>query len=147
MTSTDLRADPAGFLDDLLVLSPLPPLTGPVAVAERLVLLVHRGVDWEVWGGSRRVKYWDALADRVRAATYAGPTLSHWWQDVAAQITSAPRSVEDRAALAVLLATPDPRPVLVALAEHAPTLVLRVRVLAEYRRALYAEHSPAGETS
>lgn len=121
-------------IDTLLAASPLPPLTGPEAAAERLVLLIHRGVDWQVWGGARRVRYWDALTDRVRAATYAGPTLSEWWRTVGTQIASTPRTPADRSATAVLLAHPDQRAVLDALHRHADTLVLRVRVLIEHAR-------------
>jgi hypothetical protein len=132
-------------LDDLLATSPLPPLTGPEGEAERLVLLVHRGVDWDVWGGTRRVRYWDALADRVRASTYAGPTVSEWWQDICVQITSAPQHPEDRADLAHLIATPNQRAVLNALHKHAATLVLRVRVLSETRRAARPEGTTASE--
>lgn len=121
-------------IDTLLAASPLPPLTGPEAVAERLVLLIHRGVDWQVWGGARRVRYWDALTDRVRAATYAGPTLSEWWRTLCTQIASTPRTPADRAATAMLLAHPDQRAVLDALHRHADTLVLRVRVLIEHAR-------------
>ena len=106
------------------------------------MLLVHRGVDWEVWGGARRVRYWDALTDRVRASTYAGPTLSEWWQDLCTQIVSSPKFPEDRADLAHLIATADQRAVLDALHKHAATLVLRVRVLAETRRAAHAESHP-----
>ena len=131
--STPTRPD----LDALLGESPLPALTGPEGVAERLVLLVHRGVDWEVWGGARRVRYWDAFTDRVRASTYAGPTLSEWWQDLCVQISSTPRYPEDRADLARLIASPDQRAVLDALHKHAATLVLRVRVLTETRRATH----------
>lgn len=121
-------------IDDLLALSPLPPLSGPEAAAERLVLLIHRGVDWQVWGGARRVRYWDALTDRVRAATYAGPTLSEWWRTICTQITSTPRNASDRADTATLIAYPDQRAVLDALHRHADTLVLRVRVLVEHTR-------------
>lgn len=121
-------------LDELLQQSPLPPLSGPEGVAEQLVLLIHRGVDWEIWGGTRRVRYWDALTDRVRAATYAGPTLSEWWQSLAAQISSAPKYPEDRADIARLISTADQRAVLDALQRHAATLVLRIRVWSEARR-------------
>jgi hypothetical protein len=121
-------------LDDLLATSPLPPLDGPDAIAEKLVLLIHRGVDWDVWGGARRVKYWDALTDRVRAATYAGPTLSEWWQAICTQITSAPKYPEDRADIATLIAQPSQRDVLDSLQRHAATLVLRVRVYSETQR-------------
>lgn len=128
-------SQPRPDLDTLLARSPLPALTGSEGAAERLVLLVHRGVDWDVWGGVRRVRYWDALTDRVRASTYAGPTLSHWWQDVCTQISSTPRNPADRADLAHLIAHPDQREVLDALHAHAATLVLRVRVLVETLKA------------
>lgn len=128
-------------MDELFARSPLPALNGPEAVAEQLVLLVHRGVDWQVWGGARRVRYWDALTDRVRAATYAGPTLSEWWRTLCTQITSTPRSASDRERTAVLLAHPDQRAVLDALHRHADTLVLRVRVLIEHTRTETADDS------
>lgn len=133
-------------LDDLIATSPLPPLNGPEAAAERLVLLIHRGVDWSVWGGTRRVRYWDALTDRVRAATYAGPTLSEWWRTITTQITSTPRTPADRADTATLLAHPDQRDVLDALHRHADTLVLRVRVLIEHNRPDHTERTDEGQT-
>lgn len=125
--------------------SPLPPLSDPaVAAAERLVTLVHLGVDFSIWGGARRTRYWDALTDRVKAATYAGPTLAHWWTDVTSQIVSAPRDSDEREEAATLLADPDPRAVLTALRAHADVLVLRVRVASDARRA--ARDTATGET-
>lgn len=114
--------------------SPLPALTGTEGVAERLVLLLHFGADFTVWGGARRVRYWDALAERVKAATYAGPTLADWWSSAAQLIESAPRNQEERTELASLLAVSDQRPVLRALRTHADVLVLRARVVSEHRR-------------
>jgi len=35
-------------------------------VAERLVALAHGCVDWDVWGGSRAIRYWDALTDQAK---------------------------------------------------------------------------------
>ena len=121
--------------DDLMAGGPLAPLEGPEGTAERLVLLVHRGVDWDVWGESRRGRYWDAFAERVRAATYAGPTLPDWWERLTVDISSRPRSAAERAETAALLAAPDQRLVLVALRRHANALTLRVRVLSEHRKA------------
>lgn len=129
-------------LDEVMALSTLPPLTGADADAERLVLLVHRGVNWDVWGGARRARYWDALADRVRAATYAGPTASDWFQRVCAEITSQPRSAEDRHEVARLLATVDHRAVRGSLHRNATALTLRVRVLSEVLRAARSEENP-----
>lgn len=52
----------------------LPPLTAPAAqVAERLVLLLHYGIDWSGsnWVAARRGDYWDnLLPNRIRLATY-----------------------------------------------------------------------------
>jgi hypothetical protein len=127
-----------------LAASPAPPVTGTEAIAERLVLLVHRGVDWDVWGGARRVRYWDALTDRIRAGTYAGPTLAHWWQSVSAKITSTPRNPADRADIAALLQSPDQRAVLTVLRDTPEALVLRVRVAVEtHRETRAATHASA----
>lgn len=114
--------------------SPLPPLEGAEGVAERLVLLVHYGVNFDIWGGTRRVRYWDALAERVRAATYAGPTLEHWWVDICRSIVSAPRDDRERLDAAELLSYENPRGVLETLRAQAPVLVLRARVLSDARR-------------
>lgn len=120
--------------DSWLAESPLEPLTGNEGFAERLVLLLHNGVDFEIWGGARRVRYWDALAERVKAATYAGPSLAHWWGDACRQIVSSPRDHAVREEVATLLAVENQRAVLGALRTHAEVLVLRARVVSEYRR-------------
>ena len=131
----------SGFTDSLLEAAPFPPLEGPGGVAERMVMLVHAGVDWGVWGGARRVRYWDALTERVKAATYAGDTLSEWWADISRSIDSEPRSPGEREELAVLLAgvgsdgLQDQVEVVEFLSRHAPMLVLRCRVVSERRRA------------
>ena len=115
--------------------SPLPALEDAEAVAEALVLLVHRGVNWDVWG-SRAIRYWDAFTERVRASTYAGPSLSQWWQSIASELDSQPRNAQDRADLAGLLACPNQGLVLDAFRRHAPVLVLRIRVLVEHLRTM-----------
>jgi hypothetical protein len=114
--------------------SPLPTLDGAAGTAERLVLLIHYGVDFNIWGGQRRVRYWDALAERVRAATYAGPTLEHWWIDICRSIVSSPRDERERLDAATLLASANSREVLEVLRSQAPALVLRARVLSDARR-------------
>lgn len=119
---------------DMIQDSGLPPLEGDYSVAERLVLLIHRGVDWDVWGGARRVKYWDALADRVKAATYAGNTLSHWWQYIGLDMPSSPKNAQDRKEAAFLLASENQKNILKILRGHSSTLVLRVRVISEIMR-------------
>lgn len=121
-------------VDTILTAPGLPPLDGADARAERLVLLVHRGVDWDVWGGHRRIGYWDALTDRVKAATYAGPTVSDWWQSISASLSSTPRNPADRIALAHELAAGQDRAVLTSLHRHAAALALRIRIRAEQHR-------------
>ena len=122
---------------DWLSVSPLPPLSGPDAIAERLVLLAHYGADFDIWGGARRVRYWDALTEHVIASTFAGPALADWWTAMSAGLPSAPRNADERADLAGLLAGGDDRAVLTVLRRRAEALVLRVRVIAETRRAAH----------
>jgi hypothetical protein len=129
---------------EILGTSPLPELAPEGQVAERLVLLVHRGVDWDVWGGPRAARYWDALAERVRAATYAGPTLDHWWQRIARDLASTPRS-SDRQDLAVALTSPNQEVVLQTLRDHAQVLVLRIRIAVDASRQ--AASSGGAQTS
>lgn len=115
----------------------LPAVSEAESIAERLVLLAHYGADFEVWGGARRVRYWDALAERVKAATYAGPTLADWWERMAVSLPTSPRDARERADVAGLLAYPIPREVLKVLRSQTAVTVLRVRVIAEHRRAAW----------
>lgn len=71
---------------DLLAGSPLDETTGDDRGAEVLVALAHECVDWDTWGGSRALRYWDALTDRVRASCYAGPRLTDWWGRITRQM-------------------------------------------------------------
>ena len=76
----------------------LPRLVGPAATAERLLLLLHYGIDWDSWVGRHRKSYWTHhLPNRVRVATYIGGIdLHEWWaSDVAVAGVGA---VERRAA-------------------------------------------------
>lgn len=119
---------------ELIEAGPLDALDGPEGAAERLVLLAHRCVDWDVWGGARRVRYWDALRDRVVMACYRGPDLADWWADMVRRMTlTRPHTPDERAELASLLDSPA-RPVLAALRSHADALVVRVQVLSDDRR-------------
>lgn len=122
---------------DIIKNSPAPALDeGPEAIAEKLVFLMHRGVDWSVWGGERRYRYWDAFSDRIRAATYAGNSLQDWWEALEKQITSQPRNPDDRMLATELLSQnkSDERAILVNLRKHAGTLVMRTRVHIEASR-------------
>lgn len=113
----------------------LPPLTGPAGTAERLLLLVHYGVDWDSWIGSRRIDYWDTiLPERVLQTAIRAGNLRRWWQDVTGQVPSRPRSAAERAEVERLLRADD-RPVLEALRWEVQPLVLRVRIVADAVRA------------
>ena len=120
--------------DAWLSASPLPALEGAEGVAERLVLLVHYGVDFSIWGLSRRGRYWDALKERVKGATYAGPTLAAWWSDICNQIVSEPRNSEERTEVLALLSVVEQKETLNILRSHADVLVLRARVISEHRK-------------
>jgi hypothetical protein len=120
----------------LAAVAEMPPLDGPPGIAERLLLLVHYGIDWQDgWVGRYRTTYWDKLLpDRVIAATYRAPNLRRWWRDVADSLGSSPRSPAERAELERLLRA-DPRPVLEVLRWEAEALLLRTRITADAVRA------------
>lgn len=113
----------------------LPPVDGPHAIAERLLLLLHYGIDWETsWVADPRYRktYWDELlTGRVRRAAYRADTLDRWWSDVSGQLGApAPRQRDRRLELATLLREP-PLPVIAVLRDSLPALLLRVRIIAE----------------
>ena len=124
MTPTEIGLAAAGCL---------PPVTGAATTAERLLLLLHYGINWDTgWVGRRREMYWDHhLPDRVRVATYTGGSnLDRWWSTVAADLESAPSTRDQRLELSVLLRE-DSIPVLTLLRENTTALVLRTRIVAE----------------
>ena len=110
----------------------MPPMEGPAGVAERLLLLVHYGIDWsEGWVTRYRTTYWDRiLPDRVICATYRAANLRRWWRDVADDLGSQPRTREERAELEHLLRA-DPLPVLEVLRFETEALLLRTRIVAD----------------
>jgi hypothetical protein len=123
-------------------LGPFPP-DGADGDALRLVLLVHLGVDWEVWGGTRRRRYWTALAERVRGACYGSRSVADWWERCATRLSSTPRNAAERAELAELLRGGNDRAVLAVLYRNAATLALYCQVLSDARRQTW-EHTAAG---
>jgi len=117
----------------------LPPMPTEGIIAERLVLLAHYGADFNIWGGARRSRYWDALMERTKASTYAGPALSDWWQSMSSSLPCAPRNARERADLVFLMSHEPALPVLYYLRRNPDFLVMRVRVIAEQRRITYLE--------
>ncbi len=112
----------------LSALPELPPLSGAAATAERLLLLLHYGVDWSTWVGDHRIHYWTSLLpDRVTKATYRSGTLDKWWSQVASDLQSAPRSAAERGEVALLLREQS-GPVLAVLRDETPALLLRIRL-------------------
>lgn len=110
----------------------MPALDGPAGVAERLLLLVHYGIDWSGgWVSRYRSTYWESLLpDRVICATYRSASLRRWWRDVADDLGSQPRTADERAELEQLLRT-DSLPVLEVLRFETEALLLRTRIVAD----------------
>lgn len=126
--------------------SPLPSLpTEAEQIAEKLILIIHYGVDFSIWGGVRRVRYWDALAERVKASTYAGPTLNEWHSNISSSLVSQPRNEKERLELVELLQSDNEREILKTLRNKAQTLVLRVRVISELRKEKFKEEGKTYE--
>jgi hypothetical protein len=135
---TRTRIQPCSPSDSWLaaIAADMPPLEGPAGTAERLLLLVHYGIDWtDGWVTRHRTTYWDqVLPDRVVVATYRAGSLRRWWRDVAAELGSMPRSTAERLELEQLLRA-DPAPVLEVLRFETEPLLLRVRIVADAVRA------------
>lgn len=113
----------------------MPALQGPAGIAERLLLLLHYGIDWESgWVSGYRRTYWtQILPSRVIAATYRVDELRSWWQLVCEQLQSSPRKREERQEIVGLLDA-DSQPVLTCLREQAEALVLRTQITSELVR-------------
>lgn len=130
----DWLAATAGFM---------PALDGPAGVAERLLLLVHYGIDWSNgWVSRYRTTYWDRLLpDRIVCATYRASNLRRWWRDLADDLGSQPRTAAERADLEQLLRA-DSRPVLEVLRFETEALLLRTRIVADAVRDARLDSHP-----
>lgn len=124
----------------------MPALDGPAGTAERLLLLIHYGIDWQNgWVARYRSTYWDRLLpDRVIVATYRAGSLRRWWRDVAGELQSQPRSPSERAELEQLLRC-DSAPVLEVLRCETEALLLRTRIVADAVR--HTRPAPPQEAS
>ena len=122
----------------------MPALEGPAWVAERLLLLVHYGIDWSGgWVSRYRSTYWESLLpDRVICATYRSANLRRWWRDVADDLGSQPRTAAERAELEQLLRA-DSLPVLEVLRFETEALLLRTLIVADTVRQNRAAHVEA----
>ncbi|OIV39145.1 hypothetical protein BIV57_02100 [Mangrovactinospora gilvigrisea] len=110
----------------------MPPLEGPAGTAERLLLLLHYGIDWKGgWVGERRTTYWDKLLpDRVLLAAIPAGNLRRFWREVTLALDSAPRNAAERAEVEALLRDKD-EPVLEVLRWETEALLLRTRLTAD----------------
>lgn len=118
----------------------MPPLDGSAGTAERLLLLVHYGIDWSGgWVTRYRKTYWDqVLPDRIICATYRAANLRRWWRDVADDLGSQPRTAAERTELEQLLRE-ESLPVLEVLRFETEALLLRTRIVADAVRAARPE--------
>lgn len=122
-----------------LAIAELEPLEGPEGVAERLLLLIHYGIDWKTgWVTNYRDRYWSTLLpDRIWCATFQASTLRRWWRDVAQEVGSAPRSKQERHELEQLLRH-EAQPVLEVMRSETEALLLRTRITSEAVRSARA---------
>lgn len=112
---------------DMMAGADLPAVAGPAEAADLLVAVAHRACPDKRRFGKR---YWDALAERVRAGTYMGPTLRLWWRRLAADMGIDSPFPVDQPLMARLLDSGDDAAVLRVLREETATVVLRVRLAA-----------------
>lgn len=115
----------------------MPPLNGAAGTAERLLLMLHFSIDWNVsWAANYRTSYWDKqLPERVFVAAHQSSTLREWWSQLAEDFVAAPTTPQARIELAQLLDDKDPRAVLRCLAAETLALVMRTRIVAEAKAA------------
>lgn len=125
----------------------MPPLDGAAGQAERLLLLIHYGIDWQAgWVTRYRSTYWDQLLpDRVITATFRTGNLRRWWRDVADELGSHPRTSAERAELEQLLRA-EPLPVLQVLRFETEALLLRTRIVADAVRDHRADETTGTAT-
>lgn len=132
---------------DMLAAAHLPPVTGPAETADLLVAIAHRCVTDRAKFGKR---YWDALAERVRAGTYVGLSLRVWWRRICQDMgIDQPWPADQHLLLAALDGGDDPA-VLRVLREETAVVVLRVRLAAaagkELRATATTSSVPASST-
>lgn len=122
----------------------MPALEGPAGTAQRLLLHVHYGIDWAGWLSGYRERYWEAiLPDRVLVATWWAASLPRWWDDVAVELDSSPRTPAARREVEALLREPA-QEVLEVMREETVPLILRVRIVAEAVREARRGRAHAG---
>ncbi len=135
----------------------LPPSAGATDVAERLLLLLHYGIDWRGgWLTSYRDSYWSGskpgkLEDRVFAAAMTCPDLPTWWTRICADLGSGPSSGAQRLETLRLIRSDLGPEVMHLLRTTISDLLLFVRAVTDAvraaRRADLLEHTDSDATT
>lgn len=119
----------------------LPESTGPASTAERLLLLLHYGIDWgNGWLAGYRDSYWSGakpgkFEDRVFAAAMMCPDLPTWWTRICADLGSGPGTAAQRLEALQLVRSPDGVQVMHLLRTTISDLLLFVRTVTDAMRA------------
>lgn len=104
------------------------------AMAVDLVLILHRGMNWDTWG-TKRLAYWDILQEAVAESAYV-PTLAAWLNSICGRmdIRAAGRNSADRARLEVILNSGQDAALLRVLRTETQFIILAARVAVESQK-------------
>jgi len=129
-----------------LVADWMPPEEGPAGTAERILLLLHYGIDWtDGWVSRYRKTYWQhILPERVISATYGSENLRQFWQLISTELGWTYRNMAELTELERLLRA-DSIPVLETLQTQCYPLLLRTRLVARAVAAARAEQTGLDE--
>ena len=99
-----------------------------------LLAIMHRSMDWDVWG-SKRLKYWDVFQENVAAAAYTN-SLAKWLDRFCNRmsVTTPGRNDADRTALNAILNGGQDKLMLKCLREETQLVVLAVRVAQQEKK-------------
>ena len=103
--------------------------------AWRLLVILWRGMNWNIWGKYRRT-IWQTFTNTVRSVARTTGTLELWLSrfTVAMQITNLGTNVDDRLELKRILTQGNQALILRQFREEAPFLVLLLRRFRDIRR-------------
>lgn len=118
----------------MITLSTLPPLEGVEGGVEELLLLVHLGADWDVWG-TRHDRYWDAFKERILSAAFMSRNGREWWEKICQLLPSEPQShIQRKRTIELLNQWGENDEFIPTLRQHSGELTTRIRIhLDEWR--------------
>lgn len=104
--------------------------------AATLVLILHRSMDWDLWG-KKRLKYWDIYENAVTSAARTTNSLTRWLNSVCSRmsITAPGRNDADRQQLNALLNAGRDAAVLKVMRNEPQIVILLVRTHQEDKKA------------